>query len=346
MLARLGANAKRYERERQYRHKGVERPYTEVCWFFTGEWAQRVRADLPAKHPDWSLLWRMSQSEKVALYDAAMAGDGSGNAFEQKDRRDLEWFCTLLHLIGKRGRVTMRKNRNQGSVAIAQLGRTEMQSRHFAAAPDEHYEGLVWCVTVPTGAFLARRNGKVFVTGNSGFPKSLDVSKAIDKAAGAEREILGHVIYRDNPSAHATHSINLCPTDDGKCSREWDVSAPATPEAEQWEGWGTALKPAHEPIVVARKPLIGTVAQNVLEHGTGAINIDGCRVGADTSRGDRYNGKPPGGTGTSTVAFAGAQPEEWTVKPGRWPANVILSHHPTCREVGTKTVINATGIRT
>jgi predicted RNA methylase len=75
----------------------------------------------------------------------------------------------------------------------------------------------------------------------SGFPKSHNISKAIDKAAGAEREV-------------------------------------TTPKAKQWDGWGTALKPAHEPIVVARKPLIGTIVENVLEYGTGGLNIDGCRV--------------------------------------------------------------------
>jgi len=61
----------------------------------------------------------------------------------------------------------------------------------------------------------------------------------------------------------------------------FDLTAPASAEAAQWDGWGTALKPAHEPIVVARKPLIGTVAANVLEHGTGAINIEACRVGSE-----------------------------------------------------------------
>lgn len=133
-----------------------------------------------------------------------------------------------------------------------------------------HYTGKVWCVRVPTGAFVARRNGKVFVTGNSGFPKSLDVSKAIDKAAGAEREVVGkNPTYRrdqDNPPSW-TLQRNPC------------ITAPATDDARKWSGWGTALKPAHEPFVIARKPFKGTVAANVLKHGTGAINVDGCRVG-------------------------------------------------------------------
>jgi len=104
----------------------------------------------------------------------------------------------------------------------------------------------------------------------SGFPKSLDVSKAIYKAAGAEREVVGS----GGTSGCARQSMA-----GGDFVGAWDITAPATPEAQQWDGWGTALKPAMEPITVARKPLIGTVAENVLRYGTGAINVDGCRVG-------------------------------------------------------------------
>lgn len=106
----------------------------------------------------------------------------------------------------------------------------------------------------------------------SGFPKSLDVSKAIDKAAGAEREVVGQGWRVDKKQGAVNYGGG---TPDGAYS----ITAPATPEAQQWAGWGTALKPAMEPITVARKPLIGTVAENVLRYGTGAINVDGCRVG-------------------------------------------------------------------
>jgi site-specific DNA-methyltransferase (adenine-specific) len=98
---------------------------------------------------------------------------------------------------------------------------------------------------------------------------------------------------------------------------------PATPAAEQWQGWGTALKPAHEPIVVARKPLIGTVAENVLTHGTGALNIDGCRIGTDELK--------PYKPGLHRVSPQSFNDDDWvgveaTKAPpaGRWPANVIL----------------------
>ena len=103
---------------------------------------------------------------------------------------------------------------------------------------------------------------------SSGFPKSLNISKAIDREAKSERPVIGQKITGKARSGEGWNG--------GK--QIVSVTASATPEAEQWEGWGTALKPAHEPIVLARKPLVGTVANNVQEWGTGGLNIDGCRV--------------------------------------------------------------------
>lgn len=107
----------------------------------------------------------------------------------------------------------------------------------------------------------------------TGFPKSLDVSKAIDKAAGAERKII-----RRTPTKVGVFAHSGTGTPQNIQDYEHVVSAPATPEAEQWEGWGTALKPAVEPIILARKPFNGTVASNVLKHGTSAINIKACEI--------------------------------------------------------------------
>jgi site-specific DNA-methyltransferase (adenine-specific) len=145
----------------------------------------------------------------------------------------------------------------------------------------------------------------------SGFPKSLDVSKAIDKADGAEREIVG-----PNRFAHLNGKENAnCY---GKASRP-DESAPATDAARQWQGWGTALKPALEPITVARKPLIGTVAENVLAHGTGGLNIDGCRVGTE----DDCARKPSLVHDTAAGFGKGAAMGGRGHDAGRWPANLI-----------------------
>jgi site-specific DNA-methyltransferase (adenine-specific) len=148
----------------------------------------------------------------------------------------------------------------------------------------------------------------------SGFPKSLDVSKAIDKAAGAEREVVGKSARHGGGIKGNGSSYELHPSVP-------DITAPATHEAKQWQGWGTALKPALEPITVARKPLIGTVAENVLQHGTGAINVDGGRVGTnDDLNGGGYSG------GTPKTMFSGLgrlQPDEFVQPAGRWPANFI-----------------------
>lgn len=169
----------------------------------------------------------------------------------------------------------------------------------------------------------------------SGFPKSQNVSKALDKAAGAGREVLseGRAVKRRIPGADQNATGSWI-KDNG---REYvpQVTAPATDAAQQWDGWGTALKPAHEPICVARKPLAkgNTVAANVLAHGTGALNIDGCRVAPDDNlSGGTYSagGKAapmPGDerTGAALGMFApGARPAGEFVQPaGRWPANLI-----------------------
>ena len=158
----------------------------------------------------------------------------------------------------------------------------------------------------------------------SGFPKSHDVSKAIDREAGAVREVVGERWVTNAAQGEGLgHGAMV-----GGMVRAGmiDITAPATPEAARWQGWGTALKPAHEPIVVARKPLRGTVAANVLAYGTGAINVDGCRVGTDgggtqcTNRDEagRCNGHRNAGRSTSGETFHGPD-----THGGRWPANLI-----------------------
>lgn len=158
----------------------------------------------------------------------------------------------------------------------------------------------------------------------SGFPKSLDVSKAIDKAAGAERE---KVRVKPRPESSGTMSGKADTRPWIEKSRELgyhevDGNTPATDAARQWSGWGTALKPALEPITMARKPLIRTVAENVLTHGTGAINVDGCRVEAL----DGYvENAVTQGINTAQTSYEPRR-ERRTFEPsqaGRWPANLI-----------------------
>jgi site-specific DNA-methyltransferase (adenine-specific) len=146
----------------------------------------------------------------------------------------------------------------------------------------------------------------------SGFPKSLDVSKAIDRALGAKRE----QVKPKSVIGPQRNIGNRRPyMDDPNHTADSDI--PASDAARRWGGWGTALKPAHEPICVARKPLAGTVAANVLAHGTGALNIDGCRVATDEST-KRNNTAEMGYHGGNLAASYQTGSDD-----GRWPANII-----------------------
>ena len=154
----------------------------------------------------------------------------------------------------------------------------------------------------------------------SGFPKSLDVSKAFDKRAGAEREVIGE--YRVTGNALTPTSVKGGTYVTGAPSSGagyLKITAPATPLAKKWNGWGTSLKPSHEPIIVARKPLIGTVAENVERWGTGALNIDGCRIGTDIVG---WGGRPSSG-------YSGGLDTDTSGKPrpveGRFPANCVTT---------------------
>lgn len=184
---------------------------------------------------------------------------------------------------------------------------------------------------------------------SQGFPKGQDLGKAIDKIKGAKRESAGV-------------SVNVRPDSDrgnglahGEYGRVWDVNAPATDEARKWDGWNTQLKPAIEPIILARKPLDGTVAANVLAHGVGGLNIDASRVDngdfqAKKGRGIgtlRLHGcstldelrhlaergeKCPDGRDAATtlhrIETVDDRMADWTTPPpGRFPANVLLDEH-------------------
>lgn len=162
----------------------------------------------------------------------------------------------------------------------------------------------------------------------SGFPKSMSVSKAIDKAAGAERELTRPGVDRREGYGDDW--------DKGDSSTRPRYDNPATQSAREWDGWGTALKPALEPITVARKPLIGTVSANILAFGAGAINIDACRV---APTGERLGGGDESGKGSKPKGWARPWMDDAShvaahsikvagnvdkaTQLGRWPANLI-----------------------
>jgi len=154
----------------------------------------------------------------------------------------------------------------------------------------------------------------------SGFPKSHDVSKALDKRAGAEREVIREVKAtgtarrikgRGMGAATAGLDVEYEPT-------VIQYTAPASPLAQQWSGWGTALKPAHEPVLLCRKPLAGSVAENVEQWGVGGLNIDGCRIETDESTITTHSAPFMWGSESKTEFYQTGS------DAGRWPANILL----------------------
>lgn len=176
------------------------------------------------------------------------------------------------------------------------------------------------------------RDGLQWLYG-SGFPKGQDVGKAIDATVlhgGANsRRIKAANASRPGEARTRTSTMNNGVMGEQRDAIKETRDQPATEDGARWDGWNTSLKPAHEPIVLARKPVSGTVARNVLEHGTGAMNIGACRV--TMSDADREAARVPMGEWTSSgTTGATAQREARTFEPaaaGRWPTNVLLDEY-------------------
>jgi site-specific DNA-methyltransferase (adenine-specific) len=148
----------------------------------------------------------------------------------------------------------------------------------------------------------------------TGFPKSLNIGKALDKSAGAKREVIG---FRDvGPDMRGD---NYGRNDGGRMIAE--MTAPTTDAAKLWDGWGTALKPAWEPIIVAMKPLASSFAENAMRHGVAGLNIDGGRIA-----GEPWKARSAAGLGSVKFFTEGEKPvvEKSPHDGGRWPANLLL----------------------
>jgi len=185
-------------------------------------------------------------------------------------------------------------------------------------------------------------------TYGSGYPKSLNVSSAIDRLAGVEPEpAVSHAPLKKTISPG---QMNLPGWDDEVDEVKQAPASVNTPPAidpestiddATWSDWGTALKPSHEPIIVARKSLISTVAEGVLQYGTGALNIGGCRIGVlddayqENCSGDRGHARTrtSNNVGATDLRVGGGRNAS-----GRWPANTILTHSAGCRPIGMKRV--------
>lgn len=208
---------------------------------------------------------------------------------------------------------------------------------HLLAAGGSRTHHRLACAIEDAGFELRDTICHVFGTG---FPKSLDVSKAIDAEAGVKREVVGRKI--DISTGRPMSEKQAAQGRTGESSEGWDrpwrsdeeslaancnITAPVTGAAKRWQGWGTALKPAAEYWTVARKPLQGTVAQNVQEHGTGGLNVDACRVGEGKRpfrEGNDQPGKYEGWGGLGGGRSVGETDQ------GRWPPNLVLTHSASC----------------
>lgn len=163
--------------------------------------------------------------------------------------------------------------------------------------------------------------GEAFWTFGSGFPKSHDVSKAIDRMMGQRGDVVATETVRDIRNGHGRSQGDGINASNREAPEYMErvIRAPATPEAAQWAGWGTALKPAYEPILIARAPLAEkSVAAQVLATGTGAINIDAARIGTETRT------RSTGQKISENESMAGgnyAREDAGTVE-GRFPANL------------------------
>jgi site-specific DNA-methyltransferase (adenine-specific) len=160
---------------------------------------------------------------------------------------------------------------------------------------------------------------------NKTFPKSLNIGKAIDKAAGAEREVVGvnqNVVRESKVLGGSDFG--------GFTQANANITAPSTDDAKKWDGWGTGLKPTVEPIVMARKPVEGTIANNVLTYGTGGLNIDASRIGMtdDDEKKSANNWKPQGYESKKNIYNIGNKViASQQSSSGRWPANLILDEY-------------------
>jgi DNA modification methylase len=161
----------------------------------------------------------------------------------------------------------------------------------------------------------------------SGFPKSMDVSKAIDKMIGAKRRKVTKEEYALTKGKFGANVSDIGRDMSDtlyKLGMRGNIvsNKPATDTAREWDGWGTSLKPSYEPILLARKPLPGSVAACVLEHGCGGINVDGCRVGNGESR-QSMTGGMARKNAPVYGQFARTQVESIETTNGRWPSNLI-----------------------
>ena len=314
----------------------------EHTFYVTGELADYLLTNFSSREFKEEFI-ELNKQSKELLLQGLMDGDGSARnkeyskVFWSQDESRNDILSALLTTMGYRNYISY-SGRHKGVVFNIAHNTTEIQFKH--KKPNIKYIGKVYCLQTETGAFVVRRNGKPFISGNSGFPKSMNIGLAIDKKNGVESPVIGQnqdILKKQAKDLREGHRTIVDSLDGGAPERNngfKNVSADIREAQNEWKDWGTSLKPSYEPIIVARKPFKGSLVDNIVENGVGGLNIDECRVPLESSyefkttnrksrADDNVFDNSNCGFDSENNTNAGASPK------GRFPANTILTYDET-----------------
>jgi site-specific DNA-methyltransferase (adenine-specific) len=339
LLNSLDIKYSEYKRKRKYKN----REYIEHCFYINNEWKHKIAKWIPNKKPVNDLLF-LNLDELRALFDGMILGDGStikgknnSYAFYQKDNKILDFMQILATHLGFR---TSRNEKKQ-CVNIGWRSNTEIQRKecHISSVK---YQGKVWCVQTRNNNFVARRNGSVFITGNSGFPKAMNISKAVDKKMGVKFET-----SPSNGVGFMNTNVDGYNTTKNQMKRIGKMSN----KAKQLDGsyGGFQPKPACEIIIVAMKPLSEkTFTDQALKNGKGVTWLDDCRIPFTTiddainvmnGNDEKSNFE---GVSTGFKDYKKLHKRGQGNCQGRFPANIIVSDDALNDEINRKSGSNCT----
>jgi site-specific DNA-methyltransferase (adenine-specific) len=307
-----------------------ENQQEEHSFYVTGKIANYLINEFPNREFKEEFI-ELDKESKDKLLEGLIDGDGSSREnsyshtfWSKKDFRN-NILSAMLTTMGYRNYISYNEG-HKGVVFNTKHQTTEIQYKH--KKENVKYSGKVYCLQTETGAFVVRRKGKPFISGNSGFPKSKDIAKALEGklTLGSSnpkdfKKLNGEQVTRGN-WGYATMQL-----EQGYRNKNYDTEAesetylgklePTTDLAKEWQGWGTCLKPAYEPIIVARKPFKGSVVDNIIKYRVGGININGCKIGNEKRT--QFSGKS---NGRIYSEYSQKNAHFETVE-GRFPANVI-----------------------
>lgn len=288
----------------------------EHTFYVTGELADYLLTNFSSREFKEEFI-ELNKQSKELLLQGLMDGDGSARDNEyskvfwsqNESRNDI--LSALLTTMGYRNYISY-SGRHKGVIFNIAHNTTEIQFKH--KKPNIKYIGKVYCLQTETGAFVVRRNGKPFISGNSGFPKSMNIGLAIDKKNGVDNRT-GNIVKDQGVKDNTKNIMHL------NCNEQYEERV----AQNEWNGWGTCLKPSYEPIIVARKPVEKSIVENVMKYGVGGINIDECRVGNEII--STHNA--PKGTFAGGDWDRGSDISSYKQHSGRFPANTILTYDET-----------------